>query len=107
MRWFRDPPPTASPPAGPIAIPSTRRVFHACSSARDDVDTESAQTRAPAVASMDSVVTVTLTRSRALVLALVLLALLVVAGRRLAGAGAASSQPAAAGRLEPIAAAPA
>jgi competence protein ComEA len=55
---------------------------------------------------MDTVVSVTLTRSRALVLALVLLALLVVAGRRLAGAGAAS-QPPAAGRLEPIAAAPA
>ena len=55
---------------------------------------------------MDSVVSVTLTRSRALVLVLVVLALLVVAGRRLAGAGAAS-QPPAAGRLEPIAAAPA
>jgi competence protein ComEA len=55
---------------------------------------------------MDDMVSVTLTRSRALVLAFVLLALLAVAGRRLAGAGAAS-QPAQAGRLERVAAAPA
>jgi competence protein ComEA len=55
---------------------------------------------------MDSVFSVTLTRSRALLLALALLVLLAVVGRRLAGAGAAS-QPATAGRLQAIAAAPA
>ena len=55
---------------------------------------------------MDTVVSVTLTRSRALVLALALLVLLAVAGRRLAGAGAAS-EPASPGRLQAIAATPA
>jgi competence protein ComEA len=55
---------------------------------------------------MDGMVELTLTRGRALVLALVVLAVLVVAGRRLAGAGAAT-QPAASGRLKAIESEPA
>jgi competence protein ComEA len=55
---------------------------------------------------MARMVSVTLTRSRALMVALVALVVLAVAGRRLAGAGAAS-QPAPAGRLQAIQASPA
>jgi competence protein ComEA len=55
---------------------------------------------------MDGMVELTLTRGRALVLALVVLAVLVVAGRRLAGAGAAT-QPAPPGRLKAIESEPA